>query len=378
MSIKKAIALILVLALMAAGGYYLLKTEREDDAKMRNLYAEVEPLERRREALTQELAGLDSDYALKMRDYGTVEILFPDLDAQIISDVYPIMRDRGVVGVLGFPGSMLPGYYNKLSWSDCATLVKDGWGTCFVYDSWDGNFTYWYQIVSSYFKYNRIPVPTSIYFIKNNYDSSLDEQLIACGIDTVILNGTDGRSNTVTDISSDLWITYAMPWNYTGSSADVELIGRTDSSNLVFTMTMKDIWNPQKAKNHAESEEKASFTAVLDSWQEMLYSSTPLDELDQLGPTPYIYVDTSDPDVLHSIYLDSLTPEEQLLLPKFQSMTLDTALDYHRAAIENKELLTREKAERASQIEKEIADLGLQIQELYSRYGVSMNSNTEQ
>ncbi len=378
MSIKKAIALILVLAIMAAGGYYLLKIEREDDDKMQQLYAEVEPLERQREALRQEYNSLDAEYALKMRDYGTVEILFPDLDAQIISDVYPIMRDRGVVGVIGITGSMMPGYPKKLTWSDCSRLVSDGWGTCFVYDSWDGNLTYWIETVSSYFKYNRIPVPTSIYFVKNNYDSSMDEQLIACGIDTVILNGTDGRSNLVTDVSGELWITYAMPWNYTGSSVDLELLGRTDGSNLVFTMTLTEIWDPQKTKNNAKSEEKASFTAVLDSWQDMLYSPTPLDEMDQLGPTPYIYVDTSDPDVLHSIYLESLTPEQQLLLPKYQSMTVDAALDYHRTAIENKELLTQEKAKRASQIEQEIADLGIQIQELYSRYGVSMNSNTEQ
>lgn len=378
MSIKKAIALVLVLAMMAAGGYYLLKTQREDDAKMQQLYAEVEPLERQREALRQELAGLDSEYALKMRDYGTVEVLFPDLDAQIISDVYPVMRDRGVVGVIGIPGSMMPGYPKKLTWSDCARLVSDGWGTCFVYDSWDGNLKYWIETVSSYFKYNRIPVPTSIYFIKNNYDSSMDEQLIACGIDTVIINGTAGSIDLATDVSGDLWITYAMPWNYTGSSADLELLGRTDGSNLVFTMTPTETWDPQKVKNGAESQEKASFIAVLDSWQEMLYSSTPLDEMDQLGPTPYIYVDTSDPDVLHSIYLDSLTPEQQLLLPKFQSMTVDAALSYHRDAIDNAKRLIREKKKRASQIEQEISDLGQQIQELYGRYGVNMNSNTEQ
>ena len=72
---------------MAGGGFYLIRTEHAEDERMRNLSEAVEPLEREREALQTELAGLDTEYALKMRDYSTVEILFTQLDYQIISEV---------------------------------------------------------------------------------------------------------------------------------------------------------------------------------------------------------------------------------------------------------------------------------------------------
>lgn len=38
MTAKKVTALILIFALLAAGGYYLLKTEKEDSERMKNLY----------------------------------------------------------------------------------------------------------------------------------------------------------------------------------------------------------------------------------------------------------------------------------------------------------------------------------------------------
>ena len=97
MTIRKAIALFVVLAILVAGGLYLIRTEQLDNERMRNLYTEAEPLEREREALQAELNSLDADYSLRMRDYGTVEILFTDLSAQIYTEAYPIKIGRAHV-----------------------------------------------------------------------------------------------------------------------------------------------------------------------------------------------------------------------------------------------------------------------------------------
>ena len=49
--IIKILAILLVLLLIAAGGWYLLRFDRQDNARMRELYTQVEPLQREREAL---------------------------------------------------------------------------------------------------------------------------------------------------------------------------------------------------------------------------------------------------------------------------------------------------------------------------------------
>ena len=188
MTFRKAIALILILALLGGGGYYLLKTEREDDERMRNLYSEVEPLERERESLAQEKKNLETDYALKMRDYGTVEILFTTLDAQIFTDVWPVMRSRDIVGVLPLSFVEVPAYYNKLTAEQIRTLLADGWGLCVKYENVGGSFKNWYDALGRFLETMNLPAPTAVYFPNDEYDSeTMDEELIECGIKTVII-----------------------------------------------------------------------------------------------------------------------------------------------------------------------------------------------
>ena len=377
MSIKKAIALILILALLAGGGYYLLKTEQEDSDRMRSLYTEVEPLERQRESLQTEKKNLQTEYATKMRDYGTVEILFTELDSQIVTDVWPVMRERGVVGMLGVNFKESPIYFNKIKAEDVARLVADGWSTCCIVDaSYGTDFKYWWDQFTKYQQTNLMPVPTTIYFTNNTYDSSLDEVLVECGIRTVILDASDGRSHTVTDFSSDLWFTGAMPWGYTGSQTDLELLGRTDGANLVLTLKLNEIWDKTKNKN-VESQEKQAFIAVLDGWKDMLYEDDILAQFDTVGPTPYIYVDTNDPEVLHEIYLNSLTPEQQLLLPKFRSVNTDTALDLHRETAEASDALQSEMHRKEAELDRQLEELEAKIRETYERYGVGQKEGSE-
>ena len=377
MTIKKAIALILVLAILAAGGYYLLKTEQEDSDRMRSLYTEVEPLEREREALVAEKKAVETDYAVKMRDYGTVEILFTTLDSQIYTDAYPIMRERGVVGVMCVSYTEFPIYYSKLTVDQMKSLLNDGWGVCVLIDAPVGDFTSWFTTFAQYMEQQELPAPTSVYFTNNTYDISMDQALVECGIKTVILDTTDGRSRTVTDLTGDLWFTGALPFGYTGSAKDLELLGRTDASNMVLTMKITEIWDKSKNRN-IESQEKQIFTDTLDSWKELLYEEDPLEELEQVGPTPYIYVDTNDPDVLHELYLDTLTPEQELLLPKFRSVNFERALDLHREAAADAVVLSQEKEQQVQALDSEISALEARIRSIYDQYGVGNKEEAKQ
>ena len=343
MTFKKVFGLLLILIILAAGGIYLLMIEKADDDRMRSLYTEVEPLEREREALIEEKNNLDTEYATKMRDYATVEVMFEHLDTQIISDVWPLMRSRGVVGVLPISYIEVPSYYGKMTWDDIKTLLGDGWGMYFIADAATSDIGTWVTNLKHNFELNQLPAPTTIYFPNGNYDPSMDEALQKAGIRTVVTKASDGRSNTVTDFTAPLWKTGAMPFGYTGSTTDLELLGRTDGANLALTLNLDIAMDQQKKKAVINEAQLKSIIETLDSWKDLLYEDNHLDQMEQVGPTPNIYLNMN----LH----------------------LDMAAKLNDLGFE--------RAKQEALLDEQIKELDAQIAAVYERYEVGKTQTLE-
>ena len=369
----KIIGLLLVLTLMAAGGLYVLMTERADDQRMSDIYAEVETLARQKDDLTRQLDSLEAELALKIRDYSTFEIIFTDIRDEVFTQAYPIMRDHGVVGVLGLSYAQLPGNENKLTVEQINRLLSEGWGICINVDNYIEKFEFFYPNFVKYLEQFKIPAPTAVYFPNLKfYDPAYLEDMIACGIKTVIFNSEDGRSQTVTDMTGDLWITYAMPWNYTGSTADMELLGRTDGGNQVFYLQFSEYWDKNRNYKQEESKEKAAFQRVLTNWdkEKWIYADDLLEGYETLDTKLYMYSGSSnvDEDLLRDIYIDQLTPEQQLLLPRVRSVNFEQALEYHLTAAEKSEEYKQQQQQEADRIRQEIAALDEKIASVYASY----------
>lgn len=348
MTAKKVIALILVVLLLGVCAFYLRSVEREDRNNMRDLYSEVEPLQRQREALAAERDGLEFNYALQMRDVGTVQLLIHELDGRVYTDIYPLMRDRGIVGVLGISTRQLPGGHKKLSTDQYTRLLKDGWGSCLVYEK-NSDLASWYNTISTWMNSLKLDMPTTIFFPDATYDPEMNETLMSLGIRTIVLASEDGRSSTVTPVDGELWFTGAMPWNYTGVAADTELLARTDGANLTFTMSLTNLW---------DAYEEESFVRILDSWVSMLDVDDTLETLSQNSQQ----ANAADPNA-------PLTQEDELLKPRLKACSYETARELHRTAIEKNSELQKEFENRQKQLDDEIAALDEQIREVYDRWG---------
>ena len=345
---KKVIALLLVIALLAGGLYYLRLTDQQDKKRMRELYTAVEPLQREREALIAERDSLAADYAMQMRDAGTIELLFRELNKEIFTDVYPLMRDRGIVGVLGVCTQQYPGFKGKMTIEEYSRLLKDGWGSCFIYEK-VGKLEDWLKDLTYLLEHDGLPAPRAIYFPDNTYNDSMEQTLIQCGIETVVHSADDGHSATVTSLKGPIWHTGAMPWNYTGVNSDTDLLARTNGANLVFTVSFKNLW---------DAYEEDAFVKVLDNWVSMLES----DDAPQNAAEP-----TSMPQN------GSLTadPGSESPLPLLKVLTLEAARQIHAEAEAKNDELTNEQARREAALNKQIDDLDAQIRELYDQWGQS-------
>ena len=370
MRIFKFIALILVVGILLGGWMYMRRLEAQDAARMRQLYTQAEPLEKQKQELTTQRDTLPSQYALEFRDYATTQILFPKMENLIYNQAYPLLRERNITGVLGISPSTYPDNWNTLTKEQLKALLSDGWGMCMVYENAWGDYGYFFQTVEALCAAYEIPVPTSIYYINNDYKSEDDAVLKEHGIKTVVVNASDGRSSTVTDITGDLWFTGTMPWGYTGYDIDMELLGRTDGANLTYTITLSEEWFDKNGKSKETKEEKA-FTDFLDKVKEYLYFESPLDSMEQLKPDTSLFINTNDTDKLYELYLQELSPDQQVLLPRFRSTTYEQARDFHLQAIENSREKQAELDAQIAVLDAQIAELDKQLDEIYAQWNAS-------
>ena len=371
MRIVRIIALILVVAVLYGGWKYMNKLEAEDNARIRQLYAQAEPLEKQKQELTTQRDALPAQYALEFRDYATTQILFPKLDNQIYSSVYPLMRERNMVGVLGISPSTYPDNWNTLTKEQLKALLSDGWGMCMVYESAWNDWNYFFNTVEALCAAYEIPVPTSIYYINNDYKAEDDAILKEHGIKTVIVNASDGRSSTVTDITGDLWFTGAMPWGYTGYDIDLELLGRTDGANLSYTVTLAEQWIDPKTNKSLETKEEKSLTDFLDKVKEYLYFESPLDSMEQLKPDSSLFINSNDKEQLYELYLQELTPDQQVLLPRIRETSYEQARAFHLKGLENSKEKQTELDKQLADLDSQIADLDKQLDEIYAQWNAS-------
>ena len=367
-NIIRILALILVVAALYFGRQYMYKLEGEDSARIAQLYSQAEPLEREREELTQQRDNLPKQYALEFRDYATTELFFPKMENLIYEQAYPLMRERNITGVLGISPTTYPDNWDTLTKAQVKALLSDGWGMCMVYENAWGDWNYFFNTVEALCAAYEFPVPTTIYYPSNDYKPEDDAILKEHGIRTVVVNASDGRSSTVTDVTGDLWFTGAMPWGYTGYDMDLELLGRTDGANLSYTVTMAEQWTDPKTNKSLETKEEKSLTDFLDKLKEYLYFESPLDNMEQVASASSIFVDTKNQDQLYELYLQELTPDQKALLPRIRETTYDQALDFHVRGLENSKEKEAEMNGEIAKLDVQIAGLDKQLEEIYAQW----------
>lgn len=343
---KRIIPLALVLALLMAGVYYVRRADQTEQYQIASLYTEVEPLQKQRETLIAERSTLVEEFKISLRDPSTVQILFREMNSEVFDTVYPLMRERGVTGVLGVSSKEFPGRNKKLTVEQYNRLLMDGWGSCLVFESdYQNRIDSWISYMERHLQKAGLAMPTTVYFPEGGYNpETMDEALLNAGITTVVLNSTDGHSNTVTSVG-EFWTTGAMPWNYTGIGSDVELLSLTDSGNLCFTISIENLW---------DAFEQKSFVALLDSWRGYLVSDSVVDMA--VTPTP-----TPTPKAAGQ-------QEETVIEPMLRVTSFEKARAAHLSTQEGLSRLVQEHEDAIADLDARIEDLTQRIDLIYDKW----------
>lgn len=338
MVLKRIIALVLVLCVLVAGALYVYQKDKADQSYMLQMYSQVEPLQQQIDELERQKKALQQEYEKKKRDPGTIQLLVRELSSDVFDKVYPIMRTHGVTGVLGVSLASRPLRFGNrgMTAEQYNRLLLDGWGTCLIYDgkSFDG----YYSEIERYMSSLELAMPTAIYF-PNGYDGTLEQALLERGITTVIVNAADGHTNTVTEFGP-IWVTGAMPWNYTGVTGDLDLLAVTEGGNLTFTLSTSDILDQFDSK---------SFTEMMDKWYVL---TTDTENTPYSTPAPKNTSKSGD--------------EKANIEPLLVVASYEAARAAHETAYQTGLLLDWELQTKLDELNQQTAALTAQIQDIYA------------
>ncbi len=369
--------LLLVAALLVGVFLYVRNMERADSEKMADLYDKVEPLQQQKDLLLAEKEKLSENLTKDSRDPSTVQFLFRELNSEIFTDAYPLMRERNIAGVLGVSGDLYeyPDGSYKITSEQFLRLLRDGWSSCYMYSH---TYDLETQIITNENilagrSLTPLPPATAIYFSEaSDYvPEQMDPILKAHGIDTVILDADDGRSLAFTEVG-DIWVTGAMPWSYTGVSNDIEYLARTDGGNLTFTISFNDLWDQldlvdEEAQGlnqrEKETDSEIAFTAMLDQIKGLLVYDDAISQYVNQTPAPSPTPQVIKPEDNEFAWIEEIDPQ-------LKSVNITNARAQHGEGNEKTVLLKQEYDAKIAEIDAQIAELDRQINAIYAEWNV--------
>ena len=238
MDLRRNLFLILSVVLtviLTAMAWQTWRVERLQAKRLAELNEEAEPLERERENLWRELSSLQRDAEREPLPPAAEQLLVTELDEDLYTRLYPLMRDRDLHGILALSREQLPGQEGKISFEEFNELLEKGWTLCLSFPG--GDFDDWYDAMSDWLEDLSLPRPEAVYFPE--WDPTLVDKLRTYGFTIAIQQESEqiqleGDEEAALILYVRPWndeddegaarILYARPWNDEGDEGEVRIL----------------------------------------------------------------------------------------------------------------------------------------------------------
>ena len=222
--ISVVITLLLAVFLLAAL-WYVQRQEQTDAGRYEVLDQEALPLQVEKRELERELDALEENYEQQMKGMPTAEIVVTDMDEALYDQLYPVMQEAGLQGIMALSDTEYFGRAGNISVSQFNEMLEAGWGYCLGWDG-EGDFAEWMSGMAERLRDTRLSVPEAVYFAQGSYSSEYDEILRQYDVTVAVHHGEEEKAVIVTDDGQgDIWYPGAIVWNRSGVRNDfAELI----------------------------------------------------------------------------------------------------------------------------------------------------------
>ena len=171
--------------------------EEQSAGEMKEQYEamekELRPLDLERRKLGRKLDDLNKQFVKKSQGMASLALVFTDLSEIIYTDIFPLMKDYGFVGVLVLSEESFLGQPDCLNQEQFKELMSSGW-KCML--KWDKGADPKEWLISSGKLAREFEVarPKAVYFEQEAYDSEIDSFLIRQNFSVAVHHGEENQS----------------------------------------------------------------------------------------------------------------------------------------------------------------------------------------
>lgn len=209
---NKKLIIIGSIILVVILGLLIWKSQKDEqrEASIHKEWSEKRlPLSVKKEQLEQQLKDLEEQYQSNVDAKGTSAIVFTDLNHQVYSVCFPIMKKYEVIGTLALSKNQLPGKDGCITEKEFAELMEAGWSTCVRWDK-NSDVSKWWPNLQKELRSLGIEPGKQMYFPLDTYKEDLDAQLKEMGFNTAICERPDGESPLTSAYEEGIWHVGAM------------------------------------------------------------------------------------------------------------------------------------------------------------------------
>ena len=175
-----------------------------------------EELEKKKSSILREMAELESLYSERMSGNAFLQILCSEPRVEIYKEVYPVLNEQNMTGILAVSVDAMPGDEKCMSIKQAKKLLEVGWELCLKYDASYGDVSSWYEAIADRMDDLGFDLPKNVYFEKSKFQEDMIPQLEANELTHYFHRETSFGFYEPVNKNNPYWQINAIPWNMSG------------------------------------------------------------------------------------------------------------------------------------------------------------------
>lgn len=180
------------------------KQENNTAAQQEELYEQRRPLAVKQEQLKQELESLEKEYERSKSPNAVAQVLFTELNEQVYTQCYPIMKEYEYTGTLAVSETQLPGEEGCMTIEQFRELMDAGWDVCITWQT-EKNVKRWWSNLQNKLTVLGIEAGTVVYFPQGTYRTEMDAIMQELGFSIAVINKAEEETPLQLQYEEDVW-----------------------------------------------------------------------------------------------------------------------------------------------------------------------------